>query len=99
MNYEFKEKNFSEELNAFDNSQANISSLFRLYLESRTINNPELMQYSLKYINAIQELERFRIENLTKYFVEVVNYKVNAFRTLNIAKSKQMKCKRKMVKI
>lgn len=99
MNYEFKEKNFSEELNAFDNSQATINSLFRLYLESRTINNPELMQYSLKYINTIQELERFKIENLTKYFVEVVNYKVNAFRTLNIAKNKQMKCKRKMVKI
>ena len=74
QNYELKEKNFTEELLAFDNSQSTIASLFRLYLESRTTYNQNLMQYSLNYYNTIQELEKFKIETLSKYFVEVCVY-------------------------
>ena len=82
MNYELKEKDFNDELLAFDNSQSNISNLFRLYLESRSIHDNKLMQYSLNYINSIQELERFKIETLSKYFIEVLKIFNIEFRAL-----------------
>jgi hypothetical protein len=57
-------------LNTFDNSQRHYYNLCRLVLEGRAKIDIKLIQYAYEYLNQIRELEKSKIESLTKYLVE-----------------------------
>ena len=71
-NFILKEKNISEEVNYFDISENHCYNLYRLYLESKALFDNNSKEYALFYLSYIRELEKVKMESLTKYFVEVL---------------------------
>lgn len=57
----------------FDNSQQVYFNLIRLVLEGRATHNLKLLNYAYDALEEIKNIELYKIENLTKYLVEVNN--------------------------
>lgn len=64
------ERNFKEEMINFDNSQTHYFNLLRLFFEGRATYNLNQMKYAMNYLDIIRESEKFKIESMTRYFVE-----------------------------
>ena len=68
--FKYVEKNVQDEFQIFDYSQSHYHDLERLLLQGKATLQPELIKKSFKYLNALQEIEKLKIETFTRYFVE-----------------------------
>ncbi len=69
-NFKLLEKNLQEEINQFDYSQIHYYNLSKLLIEGKAGLDLKKIEYSLRYLNSIMELEKMKIESVTRYFVE-----------------------------
>ena len=69
-NFKLVEKNFVEEMKAFDYSQLHYHNLLRLLLQGKATLQPKLVSYSFKYLNILKDIEKMKIESITRYFIE-----------------------------
>ena len=58
----------------FDHSQQVYLDLISLIFEGRATHNLELLKYAYKSLDEIINIEKYKIEYLTKYLVEVIIY-------------------------
>ena len=79
-NFVLKEKNIAEEVNNFDISENHCYNLYRLYLESKALYDNNMKDYALYYLSYIRELEKIKMESISKYFVEVILILFKEFR-------------------
>ena len=69
-NFKLIEKDLQDEINQFDNSQIHYYNLSRLLIEAKAELDIKKVEYSLQYLNSIMELEKKKIESITRFFVE-----------------------------
>ena len=64
--FKYVEKNVQDEFQIFDYSQSHYHDLERLLLQGKATLQPELIKKSFKYLNALQEIEKLKIETKIK---------------------------------
>ena len=69
-NFKLVVKNFLEEMKIFDYSQLHYHNLERLLLQGKATLQPKLVSYSFKYLNILKDIEKLKIESITRYFIE-----------------------------
>ena len=57
-------------MSVFDYSQLHYHNLERLLLQGKAEINMELVSYSFRYLNLLNNIEKLKIESLTRYFIE-----------------------------
>lgn len=69
-NFHLVERNLQEEMRCFNDSQLHYRNLERLLLQGKATLKRSLIDYSLKYLNSVKEIEQLKIESITRYLIE-----------------------------